>query len=170
MDRPKPSRAALFWRGGAVRLIRLYQLTLSSLVGSQCRHLPSCSAFASEAISRHGLWAGGAMGFARVCRCQPFGTAGFDPVPARLPAHARWWLPWRYGRWRGPLPDLPWAERGSGAEAAANHGQGDGAGVGDVEAADRPRQVEPGDDVAVFAGQPAQALSLAAEDERERPA
>ncbi|HYA74422.1 MAG TPA: membrane protein insertion efficiency factor YidD, partial [Roseiarcus sp.] len=38
-------------------LIRFYQLTLSSLIGRQCRYLPSCSAYADEAIQRHGLWA-----------------------------------------------------------------------------------------------------------------
>lgn len=85
--------------------IRAYQLTLSSLVGSQCRHLPTCSAYMDEAIARHGLWAGGFMGLARVCRCQPLGTAGFDPVPRELPANADWLRPWRYGLWRGRLPD-----------------------------------------------------------------
>jgi putative membrane protein insertion efficiency factor len=85
--------------------IRVYQLTLSSLVGSHCRHLPTCSAYMDEAIARHGLWAGGWMGFARLCRCHPLGTSGFDPAPHDLPAGAHWLRPWRYGRWRGPLPD-----------------------------------------------------------------
>lgn len=85
--------------------IRAYQLSLSALVGNRCRHLPTCSAYMDEAIARHGLWAGGFMGLARLCRCQPFGTAGFDPVPRDLPAGAGWLRPWRYGRWRGPLPE-----------------------------------------------------------------
>jgi putative membrane protein insertion efficiency factor len=83
--------------------IRAYQLTLSSLVGQQCRHLPTCSAYTDEAIARYGLWAGGWQGLARICRCHPLGTAGFDPVPAELPPGAHWTRPWRYGRWRGPL-------------------------------------------------------------------
>ncbi len=87
--------------------IRAYQLTLSSVAGSQCRHLPTCSAYTDEAIQRHGLWAGGFMGLARLCRCHPWGTAGYDPVPGDLPPHARWWRPWAYGRWRGPL-ELEW--------------------------------------------------------------
>jgi hypothetical protein len=33
--------------------------------------------------------------------CHPLGTSGLDLVPAALPARARWYLPWRYGRWRG---------------------------------------------------------------------
>jgi uncharacterized protein len=81
--------------------IRGYQLTLSSLVGRQCRHWPSCSEYTDEAIGRHGFWAGGWMGAARICRCGPFGTHGVDIVPDRPPARARWWMPWRYGRWRG---------------------------------------------------------------------
>jgi len=84
-------------------LIRTYQLSLSSLVGQHCRHLPTCSHYMDDAIERHGFWAGGWMGLARVCRCQPWGTAGFDPVPEVLPDKALWFLPWRYGHWRGPL-------------------------------------------------------------------
>ena len=80
--------------------IRFYQATLSSVIGRQCRHLPTCSAYADEAIDRHGLWAGGWMGAARICRCHPWGTAGLDPVPATLPPAARWYTPWRYGSWR----------------------------------------------------------------------
>lgn len=81
--------------------IRGYQLTLSGLVGRQCRHLPSCSDYTSEAIDRYGLWAGGWMGVARICRCGPFGTHGIDNVPDTLPAAGRWYRPWAFGRWRG---------------------------------------------------------------------
>jgi putative membrane protein insertion efficiency factor len=88
----------------AVRLaIRGYQLTLSSLMGRWCRHMPSCSAYMDEAIARHGLWAGGWMGTARLCRCQPWGTSGYDPVPERPPPGAGPLTFWRYGQWRGPL-------------------------------------------------------------------
>jgi uncharacterized protein len=81
-------------------LIRLYRYTLSPFV-YECRHLPTCSHYAEEAIERYGLWAGGWMTLARLLRCQPFGTSGLDFVPDRLSAAARWYLPWRYGRWRG---------------------------------------------------------------------
>jgi putative membrane protein insertion efficiency factor len=87
----------LFGRGW----VRVYRYTLSSLVGFQCRHLPSCSEYADQAIDRFGLWAGGWMTLARLLRCHPWGTAGLDFVPDSLPARARWYLPWRYGRWRG---------------------------------------------------------------------
>lgn len=89
----------------AMGAIRVYQLTLSSIAGRQCRHLPTCSSFAAEAIDRHGLWPGGWMTLGRVCRCRPGGTDGFDPVPAALPDGASAAKPWRYARWRGPLPD-----------------------------------------------------------------
>lgn len=82
-------------------LIRLYRYTLSPLIGFHCRHLPTCSDYADEALCRHGLWAGGWMTLGRLCRCQPFGTAGLDFVPAAPPPRARWYLPWRYARWRG---------------------------------------------------------------------
>ncbi len=78
-------------------LVRLYRYTLSALVGFHCRHLPTCSHYADEAIGRFGLWAGGWMR----------GTSGIDAVPAALPARARWYLPWRYGRWRGTHVPAP---------------------------------------------------------------
>jgi putative membrane protein insertion efficiency factor len=99
----KPSLPVRMVRRAARLLIRTYQLTLSSITGRWCRHMPSCSAYMDEAIAKHGLWAGGWMGTARLCRCQPWGTSGFDPVPARLPAGSGPLTPWRYGRWRGPL-------------------------------------------------------------------
>ena len=95
------SAAARGPRTAARGAIRGYQLTLSGLMGRQCRHLPSCSEYTSEAIGRYGLWAGGWMGLARICRCGPFGTHGIDNVPDALPAQARWYTPWAFGRWRG---------------------------------------------------------------------
>jgi hypothetical protein len=82
-------------------LVQVYRHTLAALVGYECRHLPTCSAYADEAIGRFGLWAGGWMTLARLCRCHPLGTSGLDFVPTALPTPARWYLPWRYGRWRG---------------------------------------------------------------------
>jgi uncharacterized protein len=88
-------------------LIRTYQLTASALVGRHCRHLPTCSSYTDDAIARFGLWAGGWIGLARIMRCHPWGSHGFDPVPDSLPSDARWYLPWRYGRWgRTAAPPL----------------------------------------------------------------
>ncbi len=77
--------ARLLSRRAAHLVIRAYQLSLSALVGRQCRHEPSCSAYTDEAIARHGLWTGGLLGLARICRCHPWGTSGYDPVPQHLP-------------------------------------------------------------------------------------
>lgn len=99
-EAPPPATAGQKFAHGA---IRVYQVSLSALMGRQCRHLPSCSEYADEAIRRHGVWAGGWMGLARICRCQPWGTAGYDPVPTDLPAAGSPTRPWRYGKWRGPL-------------------------------------------------------------------
>lgn len=82
-------------------LIWIYRHTLSPLVGYNCRHLPTCSVYGDEAIERFGLWAGGWMTLARLLRCQPWGTSGIDNVPSTAPPGARWYLPWRYARWRG---------------------------------------------------------------------
>ncbi|HVV62669.1 MAG TPA: membrane protein insertion efficiency factor YidD [Pseudolabrys sp.] len=82
-------------------LVILYRFTLLPLIGPRCRHLPSCSEYAEEAIGRFGLWRGGWMSLARLLRCHPYGTSGLDFVPPSLPENARWYLPWRYGRWRG---------------------------------------------------------------------
>ena len=62
-------------------LIRFYQLTLSALIGRRCRYLPTCSDYASDAIRKHGVKHGVALGFESVCRCNPWGQSGFDPVP-----------------------------------------------------------------------------------------
>jgi putative membrane protein insertion efficiency factor len=82
-------------------LVMVYRYTLSPLLGPRCRHLPTCSDYAEQAIMRFGLWAGGWMALARILRCHPWGTHGLDFVPDATPAQARWYLPWRYGRWRG---------------------------------------------------------------------
>ena len=100
---------ALFARG----LIQVYRHTLSGLIGLECRHLPTCSSYADEAIDRFGLWAGGWITLARLCRCQPFGTSGLDFVAVSLPEHSRWYLPWRYGRWRGTNQRITPAGEGS---------------------------------------------------------
>ncbi len=82
-------------------MIWIYRHTLSPLVGFNCRHLPTCSVYGDEAIAKFGLWAGGWMTLARLLRCQPWGTSGIDNVPGAVAANARWYLPWRYARWRG---------------------------------------------------------------------
>jgi uncharacterized protein len=64
-------------------LIRIYQLTLSSIMGRQCRFLPTCSDYARQAIEIHGAMGGGVLAAKRICRCHPWGGDGFDPVPPK---------------------------------------------------------------------------------------
>lgn len=66
-------------------LIRLYQLTFSYFLGRQCRFLPTCSAYAAEAIQLHGPVRGSQLAFRRICRCGPCGGNGYDPVPLSFP-------------------------------------------------------------------------------------
>ena len=64
-----------------IGLIRLYQRFLSPLLGANCRFSPTCSAYAVEAIERHGAAKGWLMSVWRIVRCNPFGGHGYDPVP-----------------------------------------------------------------------------------------
>lgn len=84
-------------------LVFLYRMTFSAIAGRSCRYLPTCSEYADEAIRRHGLWAGGWMSLARICRCGPWGGDGFDPPPAAPSPKATALTPWRHGVWRAPL-------------------------------------------------------------------
>lgn len=97
-----PGPLSRFMRRVARGFIRIYQLTWSSIAGRTCRYLPTCSEYADGAIARHGVWAGGWMALARITRCNPLGSSGFDSVPDSLNQNARWYLPWRYGVWHGP--------------------------------------------------------------------
>jgi len=102
-DEQRPNVDGLFMTPRVIgrALVTVYRYTLAPLLGPRCRHLPSCSEYADEAIERFGLWAGGWMALARILRCNPWGTHGLDFVPPHAPAGARWYLPWRYGQWRG---------------------------------------------------------------------
>lgn len=65
-------------------LIRLYQRFLSPLKKQPtCRFSPTCSAYAVEAFQKRGFFIGAILTVMRILRCQPFGAAGWDPVPER---------------------------------------------------------------------------------------
>ena len=64
-----------------ILLVRGYRYTISPLLGPRCRFLPTCSAYAEEAIARHGGLHGGWLAIRRIARCHPLGGAGYDPVP-----------------------------------------------------------------------------------------
>ncbi len=62
-------------------LVRAWQVGLSPFLGSSCRFYPSCSAYAAEALERHGAWCGAQLTVRRLSRCHPFHEGGLDPVP-----------------------------------------------------------------------------------------
>jgi putative membrane protein insertion efficiency factor len=65
----------------ALRLIRLYQRTLSVALPPSCRFVPSCSQYGYEAIEKYGVFKGSLMAGWRILRCNPFSKGGYDPVP-----------------------------------------------------------------------------------------
>jgi uncharacterized protein len=68
-------------------IIRLYQWTLSPLLGPRCRFYPSCSSYTHCAIERHGALRGSWLGLKRLLRCHPLMEGGYDPVPDKRPTH-----------------------------------------------------------------------------------
>ena len=62
-------------------LIRFYRAAISPLFPPSCRYVPTCSAYAMEAIGKYGAWRGGWMAVKRILRCHPFHKGGYDPVP-----------------------------------------------------------------------------------------
>lgn len=69
-----------------ILLVRGYRLILSPWLGSSCRFEPTCSAYALEALQRHGAAAGSYLAAARVLRCHPWCAGGLDSVPQQPPA------------------------------------------------------------------------------------
>jgi uncharacterized protein len=69
-----------------ITLVRGYRLLLSPWLGSQCRFLPTCSAYALEALQAHGAAGGSYLAARRVLRCHPWCAGGHDPVPSAATA------------------------------------------------------------------------------------
>jgi putative membrane protein insertion efficiency factor len=72
-------------------LIRVYQLTISPLLGPVCRFYPSCSRYGYEAIARHGALYGSYLTARRLLRCHPWNPGGVDLVPEK--GDRPWWSP-----------------------------------------------------------------------------
>lgn len=65
----------------AIACIRFYRRWISPWTPPSCRFLPTCSAYAEEAIARHGFCRGGLLAVWRILRCGPWSRGGYDPVP-----------------------------------------------------------------------------------------
>ena len=66
-----------------VGFIGVYQRFVSPLFGPRCRFHPTCSAYAAEALTRHGAGKGAWLAAKRIARCHPWNAGGIDPVPER---------------------------------------------------------------------------------------
>ncbi|MBN2159831.1 MAG: membrane protein insertion efficiency factor YidD [Spirochaetes bacterium] len=71
-------------RGGAILLIRIFQIWISPQDGPNCRFRPVCSAYGKIAVERYGAFLGGVLAGDRILRCNPFSKPGDDPVPDSL--------------------------------------------------------------------------------------
>ena len=80
--------------------VYFYRYVISPLIGPRCRHLPTCSQYALDAIDLNGVWIGGWLAAGRIARCHPWGSSGFDPAPDLSQAHIPFWAPWRAFRYR----------------------------------------------------------------------
>ncbi len=66
-----------------LKCIRFYQLFISPILGSNCRFMPTCSAYAAQSLKTYGFLKGSYLSFKRVIRCHPWGGSGYDPVPKK---------------------------------------------------------------------------------------
>ena len=85
--------AACFIQGGRIArncvrlLLRMYRAVLSPVIGPACRHIPTCSVYAEQAIDEWGVPKGSYLALRRLLRCHPFTAGGWDPVPPRSGRH-----------------------------------------------------------------------------------
>ncbi len=63
--------------------VRLYKILISPFLPQACRHVPTCSTYAIEALKVHGPIKGLWLATKRIAKCNPWGTSGYDPVPPK---------------------------------------------------------------------------------------
>ncbi|MGQ0467131.1 MAG: membrane protein insertion efficiency factor YidD [Sporichthyaceae bacterium] len=99
-------------------LIRIYQWTLSPVLGPRCKYWPSCSRYGYEAFSRHGALRGACLTSWRILRCNPWSHGGIDEVP---PARPRTWAG-RFGRSGAAADHTPGSPTTTSGTPAAHAG------------------------------------------------
>ena len=67
-----------------ILLIRVYQLIVSPMLGSNCRFMPTCSEYALESLKSYGLIKGTFLTIKRIGKCHPWGSNGYDPIPTKM--------------------------------------------------------------------------------------
>ena len=67
-----------------IKIIRLYQIVLSPILGSNCRYHPTCSQYMIDAVNEWGVIKGVILGTKRMLKCHPLGSKGFDPIPKKI--------------------------------------------------------------------------------------
>ncbi len=102
-----------------IGVIRFYRSAVSPYTPPSCRYTPTCSAYALEAVQRHGAARGGWLALRRILRCHPWGGWGYDPVP-------------QVGRTAGRAGKTP-----TGAVPEPNHGHSATSGLGRPTSSDQ---------------------------------
>ena len=64
-----------------IALVMFYRKNMSPLSAPKCRYIPTCSAYALEALEKYGAGKGSLLALRRILRCHPFRKGGYDPVP-----------------------------------------------------------------------------------------
>ena len=67
-----------------IKLIKIYKILISPLLGNSCRYFPSCSEYSIEALKTFGFIKGIYLSFKRILSCHPWGTGGLDPVKKEI--------------------------------------------------------------------------------------
>ena len=81
MSKPAAKTIGKIFAWPLLGLVWIYRTAISPLLGANCRFEPTCSAYAEEALRRHGGLRGGWLMLRRIARCHPWGGSGYDPVP-----------------------------------------------------------------------------------------
>ncbi len=75
------NKVSIIFSNLIILIINVYRIIISPILPKSCRYYPSCSAYAIDAVKKHGPVKGSYLSTRRILRCHPFQEGGFDPVP-----------------------------------------------------------------------------------------